>query len=99
MITEHSEQVELVEKYGKTARGKRELLMHYDGSRLTPKQAIYAKCYDCLGFYDGLTADKDCKDHTCPLYPYMPYNPNRVRTERNPKNLVTARSIKRRSMS
>jgi hypothetical protein len=35
------------------------------------KDAILAKCYDCMGFYEDGTMDCGCKD--CPLYPWMPY--------------------------
>ena len=36
-----------IEKYGKVARGKKELIKFLEGKRLTLKQAILAKCYDC----------------------------------------------------
>lgn len=57
----------------KLARGKNELKKHaLDGERLTQRQAIYAKCYDCMGGYsDGKYS---CGIPTCPLYPFMPYN-------------------------
>ena len=59
-------------KYGKTAKGKKELLKHLDGGRLTPKQAILAKCYDCLCYMvDGR---QDCKMPSCCLYPFMTFN-------------------------
>ena len=35
------------------------------------KPAIYAKCYDCMGFYEDGIMDCGCSD--CPLYPWMPY--------------------------
>lgn len=60
-----------IEKHGLSAKGRREVLKHLDGGRLTMKQMIQAKCYDCMGFYaDGKV---DCKIPSCPLYPVMPY--------------------------
>lgn len=57
------------------AKGKKELLRHLDKERLTLKQAVIAKCYDCMGFYsDGKV---DCKMPDCSLYPFMPYNPSK----------------------
>ena len=60
-----------VERYGATARGKRELLKYLDGGRLTRKQAMLAKCFECCnGYSDGKT---DCRVRLCPLYAFMPY--------------------------
>lgn len=64
-------------RYGKTARGQRELIKHLEGHCLTLRQAVYAKCNDCTGYYaDGKV---DCCMPGCPLYPFMPYNANRVK--------------------
>jgi len=72
-----NERIKNIRKYGKTARGKNELLKHLSGQRLTLKQAVLAKCYDCAGFYsDGKV---DCKMPHCSLYPFMPYNLDRVK--------------------
>ena len=66
-----------IEKHGKTARGRQELLKHLDGGRLTLKQAVNAHCYSCLGYYaDG---KQDCRMSKCPLHPFMAYNENRVK--------------------
>ena len=62
---------------GKQAQGKNEMLKHLDGGLLTPREAIKAWCYDCVGFYDD--GKMDCERDDCPLHPYMPYNPNRVK--------------------
>lgn len=91
-----SDQIKGIRKYGKVARGKNELLKHLSGQRLTLKQAVNAHCYDCVGFYaDG---KHDCKTRHCSLYPYMPYNLDRVkRTKRksissdNAEKMGTAR--------
>lgn len=66
------------------AKGKKELLKHMDGVRLTQKEAIMAKCFECSnGYIDG---KEDCQLPDCPLYAFMPYNPNRqnniLRTKR-----------------
>lgn len=56
---------------GMRALGRKELRMHLDGERLTQRQAIYAKCYDCIGGYaDG---GYSCELPKCTLYPWMPY--------------------------
>lgn len=61
-----------IKKHGKTARGKKELIKHLEGGRLTLKQAILAKCYDCLGYMvDGR---QDCKMPSCPCYSFMTFN-------------------------
>jgi hypothetical protein len=63
-----------IKKHGKTAKGKKELIKHLEGGRLTPKQAILAKCYDCLCYMvDGR---QDCKMPSCSLYPFMTFNEN-----------------------
>jgi hypothetical protein len=56
---------------GKSAKGRKELLRHFDGGKLTLRQAVAAKCYDCCGYYaDGKI---DCDLISCPLHPFMPY--------------------------
>lgn len=56
---------------GTMAKGKNLLLKYLKGGRLTQRQAIHAKCYDCMGFFvDGRM---DCKSPQCPLYPWMLY--------------------------
>ena len=55
----------------KTARGRAELLKHRTGKRLSYKQAVLAKCYECMGYYaDGKI---DCLIPDCPLFNFMPY--------------------------
>jgi hypothetical protein len=59
-------------KHGKTTRGKKELIKHLEGGRLTLKQAVNAHCYDCMGYFaDGR---QDCKMLKCPCYPFMIFN-------------------------
>jgi hypothetical protein len=65
------ERKELINKNGKLAKGKREILRYFYGLKLTARQAIIAKCYDCMGYFvDG---KNDCKMKYCPLYEFMPY--------------------------
>lgn len=61
---------EAIERCPKTS-GRRYLLRHVEGQKLTFKQAVLAKCCECMGGYiDGLN---DCRVTACPLYPMMPY--------------------------
>jgi len=61
-----------IKRHGKAARGKKELINHLEGKRLTPKKAIEAKCFDCLCYMvDGR---QDCKIPKCPCYPFMAYS-------------------------
>ena len=67
--------LEEVEKYGLNTRDKKYLLSHLAGEKLTPTQAIHAKCYECMGYFaDG---KRDCEITDCALYPFMRYNSNR----------------------
>jgi hypothetical protein len=66
-----------IKRQGKTAKGRQELLKHLDGGRLTLKQAVFARCYDCAGFFaDGKV---DCGLKHCSLHPFMAYNENRAK--------------------
>lgn len=63
---------EAVKKHGIAASGRKELLKYLGRDRITQRQAILAKCYDCMAYYaDGRN---DCKALDCPLYPFMPYS-------------------------
>jgi len=58
--------------YCKNALGKKHLKNYLNGETLQSKQAILAKCYDCMcGYEDGKV---DCQIPECPLYSFMPYN-------------------------
>lgn len=53
------------------AQGGKEFRGYEIGKKLTSKQMIRAKCYDCMGKYaDGKI---DCEIPECSLYPLMPY--------------------------
>ena len=57
--------------YAPKTAGKGHLLRHLKGGRLTQRQAILAKCCDCMGYHaDGR---EDCLMKSCSLYPWMPY--------------------------
>lgn len=51
--------------------GKTKLLKYLKSGVLTQREAILAKCGDCMGYY--IDGRHDCGIRTCPLYPYMPY--------------------------
>ena len=56
---------------GVLAQGKRQLKEHLHGKKQTRKNAMLAKCYECMGYYaDGKS---DCEMQECPMYPYNPY--------------------------
>lgn len=68
-----------VKKSGKLKRGRKELIAYLEqGKTPSPKGAILAQCYLCMGMYDG--GSDDCESPVCPLYPHMPYNLNRGKT-------------------
>jgi hypothetical protein len=62
---------------GLKAQGGKELKAHHEEKRLTNRQRILAKCYECQGGYaDG---KGDCGIARCPLYPLMPYKGKKPR--------------------
>jgi len=68
-----------INQHGKTMRGKKELIKHLAGGKLTPKQAIQAKCFDCTGYFaDGR---QDCKMTKCPCYPFMIFNQDKSKAK------------------
>ena len=58
---------------GKLKPGKSALIKHLKGVRITQKNAIAAKCYDC----NGMGEQDDCDITTCTLFPYSPYSNSR----------------------
>ena len=78
----NTDRIKSIRKYGKTARGQKELIKHLSRDRLTMLQAIHAHCYDCMGFFaDGKV---DCGLKHCSLRPYMAYNANREKRTGRP---------------
>ena len=55
------------------AKGGKELQRYLlDNKRLSPRQMVIAKCYECMeGYIDGKI---DCGIPECPCYGLMPYN-------------------------
>lgn len=52
-------------------KGRKELIAHLEGNRLSASQASLAKCFECMcGYADGA---QDCRIPDCPNYPRMPY--------------------------
>ena len=54
---------------GHRRQGKNEMVKHLQGVRLTQRQAIKAKCYDCV----GMGEDNICESDECAIHPYSPY--------------------------
>jgi hypothetical protein len=54
---------------GKKRAGRMDLFKHLRGNRITQRQAIRAKCYDC----NGMGELKSCSIETCSLFHYSPY--------------------------
>jgi hypothetical protein len=68
--------LEIVQKVPESG-GKTNLVKHLEGKTLSARQAVIAKCCDCMGYYvDGRL---DCKMPDCSLYPFMPYRENKVK--------------------
>jgi hypothetical protein len=58
-------------KEGKSSKGKSFYINYLSGKKITQRQAILSKCYECMGYYaDGR---RDCLMQDCALYPWMPY--------------------------
>ena len=51
-------------------KGKNQYADFKKGLRLTHKQAILAKCYECMGFFED--GKRDGCGHNCPLYQFYP---------------------------
>jgi hypothetical protein len=58
---------------GKHRAGRTEIIRHLTGNRLTQRQAIKAKCYDC----NGMGESNECDVTECSLHPYSPYGGKR----------------------
>lgn len=58
-------------KRSKQSQGKKELIKFLETGKITLKQAILAKCFECCnGYVDGKI---DCQITDCPLHLFMPY--------------------------
>ena len=73
----------------KRLQGRKELIAHLNGKKLTARQAALAKCYECMNAYSDGAAD--CRIPSCPLYPRMPYaNKTPATTTNTPKPPASA---------
>lgn len=64
------------------AQGGKELKKHLEGKRITQRQAIKAKCFDCMGGYrDGR---ENCEIPDCSLYAFMPYKSGKKSSKTTP---------------
>jgi hypothetical protein len=88
--------LEMVEKCP-SHRGKKELVTHLSGGKISATQAIRAKCYECCGYYvDGA---QDCGMPDCPLYPFNKFGEvfkNRPKKKRNVSKEVIERMAEAR---
>ena len=67
-----------------TGIGSSNLAAYREGGDLSAGQSIKAKCADCMADYaDGRLS---CDMPDCPLWPFMPYNPNKKRRS-NPSRI------------
>lgn len=68
----NAKRIEEIQRYGKTVKGKTELIQHLEGEPLSRKQAIAAHCYECMGYFcDGR---QDCRIPQCSLYTFMVFS-------------------------
>jgi hypothetical protein len=75
------DRIEDVKNAGKF-RGRKEYLAYLQGKLISRTQAMYAQCFDCMGYYsDGA---QDCEVPECPMYGYMPYRVKKVKKPRSP---------------
>jgi hypothetical protein len=56
-------------KHGTKRAGQKDLINYLEGKRLTQRQAIKAKCYNC----NGMGEQSSCDTEECPLLPHSPY--------------------------
>jgi len=54
---------------GKTRIGKANLITYLKGGKITRRESIRAKCFDC----NGMGESNECDIASCSLYPYSPY--------------------------
>jgi hypothetical protein len=55
------------------SRGARLLKRHLRGQKLTLREAVYAKCCECMNWFED--GRRDCEVVRCPLHPWQPYKP------------------------
>lgn len=52
-------------------RGRKELIKHLKGGKITRKQAMDAMCFQCMGYFSE--GRQDCKTPECPMFNFRPY--------------------------
>ncbi len=63
-------------KRGTSRTGKTALIKYLSGNKLTQRQSIAAKCYDC----NGMGEQNTCNIEGCSLLPYSPYRLKELHT-------------------
>lgn len=73
---------------GKSRAGKKDLIKHLKGQKLTRSQAIKAKCYDCLGMGESCSCDME----NCVLWPFSQFGggKHRVMARKSPEHAIYA---------
>jgi len=85
--------LESINRLGIMAQGRKELIKHLKGGPISRKEAMVAKCYDCMGYYaDGRA---DCEILDCPLYPFNPAGEKWKMRERKEINSKTLKALKK----
>ena len=51
----------------------RALWLKATGGECSPRQAIKAKCQQCVGYEDTVQRVRDCTTSKCPLWTFRPY--------------------------
>lgn len=75
-LSELKQYLDKIEPTCPRSRGFGYLKTFSQNKPLQSRQAIIAKCCDCLCYYsDGLI---DCRCYTCPLYQFMPYREDKT---------------------
>lgn len=80
-------------KKERLAAGRNQFIKFLNGEKINLREAIEAKCYDCMGFYaDGV---EPCASTNCPLYPFHPYNPNPTKLRASRPDLKGKKRVKK----
>jgi len=71
LSTERQRRAQEIRREGTQTRGQHLYLKFLEGNKITLREAVYAYCYDCQGWYaDGKAA---CTDPLCPLFAWAPF--------------------------
>lgn len=76
-----------IEKEGLKARGKKELIAHLKGEKISRSGGMRAACYQCMGYFvDGR---QDCGIETCPMFAWRPFKEKGNKAEEEPETEET----------